>query len=216
MEDLVKEVINVYFTEYKSFQVWILIAFTVISIIFQLIQTYWISKKLETFKNHLKKSEIKFSRYSELQINALRSIYHLLCEFHQANIALFDTEFNKIDHIHYKNILLNWINKYFTATNELTRERILLTPELIECVTNSLQVFNSVKEIVNSEHKYLIDLESDNFGDYTLMYEFEENEIEAISNALNKLRKEDFIKNSNESIRNLRNKIEEHFQKINF
>ena len=215
MEELVKKVLDEYFADYKNYHLWILIGFTLLIGATQILQTLWISKRLERFKNQLKKSEIKFSRYSELQINALRSIYHLLCEFHRANIRLFDSTPENIGHNDYKYLLKNWIEKYYAAADELAKERILLTPEITATVSDSIKAFDSVKNIVQAEHKHLSEFEADNFGSHELMYEFEENEIETISKAIEKLKKEDVIKNSNKTIKKLRDKIEEHFININ-
>ncbi len=211
MNELIRKALEEHFNDYKSYHIWILIGFTFLNVF----QSIWISQRLEKFKNQLKKSEIKFSKYSELQTNALRSIYHLLCEFHRANSLLFHSKLDKIGHDKYKYLLKNWLDKYYSVANELAKERILLTPELTKTVTNSIEVFDSVKSIVHLERKNLLDFEEENSGSFEYMYAFEDEEIKAISKALDKIKKEEVIKNSNNIIRELRSKIEEHFLKIN-
>ena len=98
MEDLIKQVLEKYFTEYKNYHLLILIAFTFVIALLQVIQTFIVTKKVENFKNELKKSEIRFSRYNELQINALRKIYHQLANFQLVNNLLFNNQPNSIGH----------------------------------------------------------------------------------------------------------------------
>lgn len=92
MIELLKEVLEKKLSEYKDYHLYILIGFTLVISLFQIIQTLIVTNKVEKFKNELKKSEIRFSRYNELQINALRKIYHQLASFQLANNLLFKIE----------------------------------------------------------------------------------------------------------------------------
>ena len=56
MEDLIKQVLEKYFTEYKNYHLLILIAYTLVIALLQVIQTFIVTKKVENFKNELKKS----------------------------------------------------------------------------------------------------------------------------------------------------------------
>ncbi len=69
--ELIKEVLVEYFSDFKDYHLIILCAFTLIIALIQIAQAIWVSKKIESFKNELKKSEIKFSRYNEIQIKIL-------------------------------------------------------------------------------------------------------------------------------------------------
>lgn len=117
MEDLIKQVLEKYFTEYKNYHLLILIAFTFVIALLQVIQTFIVTKKVENFKNELKKSEIRFSRYNELQINALRKIYHQLANFQLVNNLLFNNQPNSIGHTKFKNRINEWIKNYMTIRN---------------------------------------------------------------------------------------------------
>ena len=78
MDELVREVLNEYFADFKEYHLLILVGFTLVIALLQIIQSVLITKKIERFKNVLKKSEIKFSKYNQLQIEALGEIYPLL------------------------------------------------------------------------------------------------------------------------------------------
>ena len=80
MNNLIKEALDEYFSDFKKYHLIILIAFTVIIALIQVIQSILVSKKIEKFKNELKKSEIKFSKYNQLQVQALNELYPILSE----------------------------------------------------------------------------------------------------------------------------------------
>ena len=102
-EEFIVKVLDTYFSDFKEYHFPIIIGLTAIAIVLPVLQSIYIKRMIERFKNHLKKSEIKFSKYNELQITALRRIYHLLAEFHLANQLIFDVEPNSIDHTKLKN-----------------------------------------------------------------------------------------------------------------
>lgn len=214
MENLIKQVLEKYFTEYKSYHLYILIAFTIIIALLQVIQTLVLTKKVENFKNELKKSEIRFSRYNELQITALRKIYHLLANFQLANNLLFKIEANSIGHSKFKSRINEWIKNYLDCANELSREKILLPTQIKELFSKTIKDFDEVKETLISERENLNYLEMQYSGDWNSMYDFEDNELWIITQKLNLIKEKDSIKNSDKHIRELRVKIEEVFQKM--
>lgn len=65
-EDLIKQVLEKYFSDFKEYHLLILVGFTVIIALILIIQSIWISRKIERFKSVLKKSEIKFSKFSQM------------------------------------------------------------------------------------------------------------------------------------------------------
>lgn len=214
MEDLLKQILDKYFTEYKNYHIIILLAFTFVIALLQIVQTLIVTKKIENFKNELKKSEIRFSRYNELQINALRKIYHQLANFQLVNNLLFSAQSNSIGHTKFKNRINDWIKNYLECANELAREKILLPTEIKELFSQTIQVFDEIKSILISQREDLNYLEMQYSGDWNSMYEFEENELEIITQKLNLIKEKPSIKNSEKHIRDLREKIEKVFQKM--
>ena len=81
MESLIKQALDEYFSDFKKYHLLILILFTIIIALIQVLQSIFISKKIENFKSELKKSEIKFSKYNQIQIEALSNAYELLTDF---------------------------------------------------------------------------------------------------------------------------------------
>ena len=214
MEELIKEVLNEYFADFKKYHLIILICFVVIIALIQLFQSIWVSNKIERFKTDLKKSEIKFSRYNELQINSLREIYHKLVAFQLANNLIFKSKPKSVGHSKYKNRINEWIKSYIECANEFAREKILLTDELKSLFTRTLKDFEEVKDILMSEKENLDYWEMVNAGNWNAMYDFEDNELDTISTQIEKLKGKTSIKNSEKHIRELRDKIETEFTRM--
>jgi hypothetical protein len=214
MEDLVKQILEKYLTEYKNYHLFILIGFTLVITLIQVIQTLIVTRKVENFKNELKKSEIRFSRYNELQITVLRKIYHQLASFQLANNLLFNNGANKIGHTKFENRINEWIKNYLDCANELAREKILLPTEIKELFSKTIKDFDEIKSILINERENLNYLEMQYSGDWNSMYEFEGAELPTITKKLNIIKEKDSIKNSDKHIRELREKIEVVFQKM--
>ncbi|MDI5894295.1 hypothetical protein [Flavobacterium algoritolerans] len=214
MENLVRQLLETEFREYKQYHLYILIGFTLIIALFQVIQTLIVTNKVEKYKNDLKKSEIRFSRYNELQINALRKIYHQLATFQLANNLLFKNGTNKIGHTKFENRINEWIKNYLDCANELAREKILLPKEIKESFSKTIKDFDEIKSVLINERENLNYLEMAYSGNWNSMYEFEGNELAIITQKLNIIKEKDSIKNSDKHIRELREKIEAVFQKM--
>ncbi|AMC10262.1 hypothetical protein Lupro_02885 [Lutibacter profundi] len=214
MDELIKQALNEYFSDYKKYHLIILISFVIIIALIQIIQSVWVSNKIERFKTDLKKSEIKFSRYNELQINSLREIYHKLVAFQLANNLIFKSKPKSVGHSKYKNRINEWIKSYIECANEFAREKILLTDELKSLFTRTLKDFEEVKDILMTEKENLDYWEMVNAGNWNAMYDFEDNELDTISSQIEKLKDKSSIKNSEKHIRELRNKIEIEFTRM--
>lgn len=200
--------------DYKSTQTWMLIIFTIIIAAIQIGQTYFVTTKIESFKNNLKKSEIKFSRYNELQITVLRKIYHQLAAFQLANNLIFNSEPNTIGHAKFRNRINDWIKIYVECSSEFAKEKILLTKEIKELFANTIADMEDVKKILISQRHDLDYIEMASQGDWNEMYLFEENELSQINTQINQLKEKPSTKNVDKHIRQLREKIEETFQKM--
>ncbi|QKJ62808.1 hypothetical protein [Flavobacterium sp. M31R6] len=74
-KDDLEQLLEKYFSDYSSSHIYLLIGFFVTTVLFQILQAIYVSNKIEKFKNELKRSEIKFSRFNTLQIDALKLIY---------------------------------------------------------------------------------------------------------------------------------------------
>jgi hypothetical protein len=214
MNELLKQALDEYFSDFKKYHLIILICFTILIALLQIIQTYIVSTKIETFKAQLKKSEIRFSKYNELQISALRKIYHQLASFQLANNLIFNTESNSFGHSRYKTRINEWIKIYIECSSEFAREKILLTQEIKDLFSKTIVDFEDVKKILIDEKHGLDYLEMAYSGDWNQMYEFEEEELHIISSKIKKLKEKPSIGNADKHIRELRQKIEKVFQEM--
>ena len=214
MQELIKQALDEYFADFKEYHLIILICFVVVIALIQIIQSIWVSQKIEKFKTHLRKSEIKFSRHNELQINSLREIYHKLVAFQLANNLIFKSKPRTVGHSKYKNRINEWIKSYIECANEFAKEKILLTAELKKLFGRTLKDFEEVKDILMTEKENLDYWEMVNEGNWNAMYDFEENELDTISSKIDKLKNKESIKNSEKHIRELREKIESEFTKM--
>lgn len=214
MNELLKQALNEYFSDFKKYHLIILICFIVLIATLQIIQTYILSAKIEKFKTQLKKSEIRFSKYNELQISALRKIYHQLATFQRANNLIFNTDANSFGHTKYIKRINEWIRIYVECSSEFSREKILLTQEIKTLFSQTIADFEAVKKILIDESHNLDYYEMEHSGNWDSMYEMEEEELATIGLKIKKIKEKSSIKNSDNHIRLLREKIEEVFQKM--
>lgn len=214
MQELIKETLNQYFSEFKNYQVIILIVFTLIIAAIQIFQTIWVARMIEKFKTVLKINEIKFSRYHNLQVDSLKSIYNKLVLFHGANISLFKSKYDTNNHSHFKSRINYWIKTYIECVNEFSHEKILLPNNLKILVQRTLVDFEIVKDILIQEKDYLECLEGEANGCWTDMYDFAENELSIINEKINNLKSKPEIDNCEINIKELRKSIEDYFEEM--
>jgi hypothetical protein len=199
----INQILNDHFAEYKEYHIFALIILTLIIAIFQIFQTVFVTKKIEKFKNELKRSEIKFSRFNNLQIDALKSIYDKLVDFHYINYRLFYSENNS--HHLLKNKSKNWQKELNSLMDLFHREKILLTEDLK----------NQIKEI-EKEFKIIYKILDEQAGtdDVQIIYKDQETETANIKTRLNRLKEIKEVKNSQKRIKNLRKSVENYFESL--
>jgi len=89
-----------------------------------------------------------------------------------------------------------------------------LTQEIKDSFSKTIADFEDVKKIL-IDQKYGLDyLEMEYSGDWNQMYEFEQEELCAITTKINKLKEKPSIGNADIHIRELRKKIEKVFQEM--
>lgn len=214
MVELIKEALNQYFSDYKEYQIAILIGFAILIAIIQVGQAIWISRTIEKFKAELKRTEIKFSRYHNLQVDALKSIYTKLVLFHGANKMLLKIRLEPDHNAKFEKCIDNWIHTYVNCINEFSLEKILLPNKFKELVENTLMSFDIVKDILIKGKDDLVSLDQE-IEDGIDRYEYEDKELAIISSAINKLVSENKMEKCEESILSLRKSIEDYFEDIN-
>ncbi len=215
MEQLIRQILDKYFSDFKQYHLLILVITILVIALLQFVQSIYVNRRIEKFKNFLKKSEIKFSRFNELQINALRTIYHLLTNFQLSNDLIFKCEPDTIGHERLKKRIGEWIKNYIACFNEFSREKILLTKEIKDLFEKTLDDFQEIKNILIKESEMLEYMEMEGQGDWNLIYTHEQQELDAISDRISRLKNNPSARNSNNHIVQLRQKIEETFEQMN-
>lgn len=212
-KDDLEQILQKYFADYTSEHIYVLIIFFLLTIIFQILQAIYVSRKIEKFKNELKISEIKFSTYNKLQIDALKIIYDKTVTFHYMNFRLFYPETYGHSSLKYK--IVNWKKEYSILIDTLHRERILLSPE-VELIVRKIDVdFKKVIKILNLELQSLSEIEEHHETiEPQEIYGTPESEVESIKKRIEKLNTYGEIINSEDLIISFRNKIEEYFANL--
>jgi len=215
MDELVKQLLEKYLSDYREYHLFLLIGFAVIIALFQIIQFIYVSKRIEAFKNELKKSEIKFSAFNQLQINALRNIFHLIIKFELTTKILYNTSTKNLNHQLFEKRVNKWLNDFFESKREFENERILLTKVLKELFTETYIDFEKIKKILINEKEQLDYLEQKYQGDLRELYQFSELESEEIVSKINKISKELSIEKSLKNFEKLKIEIENVFIQMN-
>ncbi len=208
-----EKLLEKYFSEYKEYHQYALFAIIILMSSYQIWQAIFVSKKIEKLKADLKKSEIKFSRFHNMQIDALKIIYDRIVTFHYKNHRLFSPK--STGHSILKRKINEWHAEFEIVIDTFHRERILLPLELLEIVKIFENNFQKISVRLNEELQSLSDLEEVNQSiDEQIIYVNEEEEDEAIKFRMNSLNENENIKNSEKIIRELRAKIEKYFAEL--
>lgn len=179
MDKIIASQLEFHLKDHKEIILWIIIAFFISNIIIQYILNKSLSKKIEGFKNQLKKTEIKFSKHTELQIECLRNMYDKIVSFHFAYTSLINPFF--FTHETYKYNIEHFNSIYNDNMNYFQRNKILLTDEMINQIGILNNKMNIIKNKFSSEYDALVEYEELNgSSNPQVLYEFPENEIELI------------------------------------
>lgn len=210
-EEIVKNILDQHFSDYKTFHWVLLLGFVIIQAGF----AYYMTKRMERFKAFLKKSEIKFSRYHELQIESLKINYEKLVYFTSVNHELFDSEYHTNNHKEYKTRINAWLNTHNDCITQLSIDKILLPSELIKLIDVIILDFNKVFSILLKETEALENREIEFRRNNGITHDFNSDDLSVINEKISKLKTEDFVQRSDKNIRSLRIAIEKHFEKMN-
>lgn len=205
--ELVKDILG----DYKEHMSWILLAFLAISASVQLFLNWLLSRKIEKYKNELSKSEIKFSRHSEMQIDCLKNYYDLVATLHFSFLSVQSRE----DHHGLKDAIKDAQKDFQNVLFFFQRNRILLTEEILvqsRIVFNKVKDWNSIANIELNEMTYLE--ERDWTKDTERLYKNSQHENSEVKKIRNKLKNNPKIIAIDDDINNLRKVIENYFHKL--
>ncbi|WP_405248105.1 hypothetical protein [Cellulophaga sp. Asnod2-G02] len=213
LQSNIERLLEKYFAEYKEYHFWAIVILTLIILGFQIGQTIIVSRKIERFKNVLKKNEIKFSKFNNLQIDALKAIYDKMVNLYYKNYALFQPE--TFSHESLKTRIKDWRADYLTLMDVFHREKLLLPKDLKLKIKGFETNFNLISKRLNQEMLNLNDVEEDiGSSNARDIYNTPEDELERIQNRIERLNNDEEIKKSNESISGLRKSVENYFESL--
>jgi hypothetical protein len=209
----IEQFLEKYFSEYKDYHIYALIILTLLMLVFQILQTIFVSRKIEIFKNELKISEIKFSLFNNLQIDALKSIYDKLVTFHYKSSSLFFS--STYGHESLKIKMDEWKFEFNSIMDVFHREKILLPSDF----KNKVKDFEVKLEVIflalEKELQSISEMEEyDGTNDVQILYKNAEKEVDSIKSRIERLKKITEIKQSEKTIIDLRQNIENYFESL--
>lgn len=212
MEKLIEEALNKYFEDFKEYHLIILIVFVVVIGLIQLIQGILVTQKIEKFKNALKKSEIKFSKFSQMQIETLDEVFESVTEFRQITL-LVDKKLNSSSPELTKKITEKWLITYNNVYSTFSKKRHILPKNIKEDFASILTELEKAGKYVKSEKDLSAMFNTWSNGEVDFMGDEEERyhlEMDV------KTYKEDgLLKTTVENINKIRKQIEQYFETIN-
>ncbi len=208
-----KEIIEDYFSEYKSQMIWILIAFTIISGLIQYFQNLRLSKKIEEYKNELKRDEIKFSRFNELQIESLKNLYDHIVTFHFKYTGLLKPTF--YTHNSLKANLKEVKIEFWVCLEYFHRNRIFLTDEMVTTIRALHDNFKIVEIHLGNEWRELSRIEERNSSSNPQeIYHSDEDEVELIKKRIASLKSKDKVLAFEKDIKSIKENTENYFKQL--
>lgn len=211
MEELVKQALETYFSDFKEYHIYILIGFTIINASIQIIQSMWVDKKMERFKNELKKSEIKYSKYNQLQIKALSEIYQLLSDFLEST-KILKNNINTSSPERITRITEDWLSVYSKVYSTFSREKYILPASIKDKFDSIILQLNNASGYVESERKMSSMFYTWENGETDFMGD--DDDRNSIYSQLEKYNKNGVIKSTLLNIKDIRKVIEMYFEKI--
>ncbi|WP_353100834.1 hypothetical protein [Myroides odoratus] len=213
MEKLIADQLEIYLKDYKENMLWIFLLFFIIMIIIQWGSNIMLLRKIERFKNDLKKTEIMFSKHSELQIECLKVMYDKIVVLHFAFNSLIKPKY--YTHDIFKKNINNLSFAYNDSMNYFNRNKILLTDEIIKQKGNLSIKMNDLNSNLKIEYSDLLEYEMyHGSDDPQILYSTSEQEIESIQLRINSILEREETKNFKIEIKSLRNVVELYFKEL--
>jgi hypothetical protein len=189
----------------------ILIGFTVIIALIQIIQSILVSIKIERFKSILKKSELKYSKYNQLQIEALSEIYELLTEFLNHTFTI-KNKINSASPELITSISKKWLNSYGIIYTTFSKNKYILPISTKNVFSSIIKDLQDMSKYVGSEKNKSAMYHTWKNGEVEFMGDNQD--LKKLYDELNKYDKEGVINNTIEKIKIIKKEIENYFEKI--
>ena len=184
-------------------------SFMAIKVAYIFFKTICITKNIEKYKSELKRTELKFSVYNQLQIEALSKLFQQLTEFKEITSIISNSE--KRSPEKYKQIAISWTNNFFEMTKLFSKEKYILPIEIKKQYTLIHQNFNTILGFIKSEKELKSNFYTDEFGD--VVYEDYER-INELTDELKLFNRDIVFEKAINNIEFARKEIENYFEKI--
>ena len=209
-ENLIREILEKYFSEYKEYNLIIFFVFALLTVLINIIQNIIITRKLEKYKSELKKSELKFSVYNQLQIESLSKIFQQLTEFKDTTSIISKSESKSPES--YKQIAVIWSNKFFETTKIFSKEKYILPKNIKNRYTEIHQNFKTLFEYIKNEKELKSNFFTNEVGD--VIFEGDYQNLNELTEKIQKFNRNDIFAKAINDIELVRNEIEKHFEKL--
>ncbi len=209
-ENLIREILEKYFSEYKEYNLIIFFVFALLSVLINIIQNFIISRKLENYKSELKKSELKFSVYNQLQIESLSKLFQQLTEFKDTTSIISKSESKSPEN--YQQIAVIWSNKFFETTKIFSKEKYILPKNIKNQYAEIHQNFKTLFEYIKNEKELKSNFFTDEVGD--IIFEGDYQNLNELTEKIQKFNRNDIFAKAINDIESVRKEIEKHFEKL--
>lgn len=209
-ENLIREILEKYFSEYKEYNLIIFFVFALLTVLINIIQNIIITRKLEKYKSELKKSELKFSVYNQLQIESLSKLFQQLTEFKDTTSIISKSESKSPES--YQQIAVIWSNKFFETTKMFSKEKYILPKNIKNRYTEIHQNFKTLFEYIKNEKELKSNFFTNEVGD--LIFEGDYQNLNELTEKIQKFNRDDIFAKAINDIELVRKEIEKHFEKL--
>ena len=209
-ENLIREILEKYFSEYKEYNLIIFFVFALLTVLINIIQNIIITRKLEKYKSELKKSELKFSVYNQLQIESLSKLFQQLTEFKDTTSIISKSESKSPES--YQQIAVIWSNKFFEITKIFSKEKYILPKNIKNRYTEIHQNFKTLFEYIKNEKELKSNFFTNEVGD--VIFEGDYQNLNELTEKIQKFNRNDIFAKAINDIELVRKEIEKHFEKL--
>ena len=166
---------------------------------------------ITSYKSKLSRLEIRFSKYNELQIEVLNSLYKYLTVNRNNIISLVNSK-SSFSFVEYKNVVNSCFINLNKTTTKFSSEKLLLTKDLKTTYLKNLSVINNFRNHLIEEREFfkLIECEYESVEEY-----FDYDEIGIIKQKQKNISEKSKEMKIVEGIEKLRIEIEKEFDKSN-
>ena len=209
-ENLIREILEKYFSEYKEYNLIIFFVFALLTVLINIIQNIIITRKLEKYKSELKKSELKFSVYNQLQIESLSKLFQQLTEFKDTTSIISKSESKSPES--YQQIAVIWSNKFFETTKIFSKEKYILPKNIKNRYTEIHLNFKTLFEYIKNEKELKSNFFTNEVGD--VIFEGDYQNLNELTEKIQKFNRNDIFAKAINDIELVRKEIEKHFEKL--